>query len=393
MAVIVAVNSSSSVGGANNYIANSSKTTITTTAGEQKQLITGINCNPKTATQEMQMTKELFGKKGGRTYKHYIQSFHPDDPVTPELAHKISKEWIERNSKFEGYEILMATHHEETTKTGHIHNHFIVNSVNHRTGEKYHESAKELKELKKSSNELSKKYNLTVPEKTKSIVANDNQKYRAIERHYNPNDNYSSAIVETADAVLECKSQATSWDNFLQLMNQKNYNVKWKSPKTGKDYKYVTYTHPNGQKFRCKNLNNTFKIEVGKEQIINATSKQQQAREQQARIQEGSQSIDWGTIEHNINNGQDRVSEQSSDEVIGGIQQEIREIEERVARATGEEQPEDRPEVRGDRKTDGRNKEDDVSRTDESAGREREIEKSKRDIKPKPRDRGWEIER
>ena len=152
MAVIVAVNSSSPVAGANNYISNSSKTIITTTTGEEKQLVAGINCNPQTATQEMQMTKELFGKKGGRTYKHYIQSFHPDDQITPEKAHELGKEWIARNTQFEGYEILMATH-KKTKKTKHIHNHFIINSVNMIDGRKYHESAKELKELKKSSNE------------------------------------------------------------------------------------------------------------------------------------------------------------------------------------------------------------------------------------------------
>ena len=31
----------------------------------------------------MQATKELWGKTDGRTYKHYVQSYHEDEEITP----------------------------------------------------------------------------------------------------------------------------------------------------------------------------------------------------------------------------------------------------------------------------------------------------------------------
>ena len=34
-------------------------------------------------------TKEIYGKTGGRTYKHFVQSFAPGEDITPEKAHEI----------------------------------------------------------------------------------------------------------------------------------------------------------------------------------------------------------------------------------------------------------------------------------------------------------------
>ena len=60
-----------------------------------KKLCSGYNCNIDTATLEMQATKELYGKTSRRTYKHFVQSFPPEEDVTPEEAHQIAKEYVE----------------------------------------------------------------------------------------------------------------------------------------------------------------------------------------------------------------------------------------------------------------------------------------------------------
>ena len=54
MAIIKAVNSKSSIGIAINYISKKEKT--------EEKLISGIDCNPKTAIDEMKATKELYDK-------------------------------------------------------------------------------------------------------------------------------------------------------------------------------------------------------------------------------------------------------------------------------------------------------------------------------------------
>ncbi|WP_086251282.1 relaxase/mobilization nuclease domain-containing protein [Campylobacter devanensis] len=51
-------------------------------------LVSGLHCEPETVKEEMQATKELWGKTDGRTYKHYVQSYHEDEEITPEQAHK-----------------------------------------------------------------------------------------------------------------------------------------------------------------------------------------------------------------------------------------------------------------------------------------------------------------
>ncbi|EJF0227287.1 relaxase/mobilization nuclease domain-containing protein [Campylobacter jejuni] len=53
-------------------------------------------------------------------------------PCTPEQAHKNAVELAEHTKAWKGHEVLIATHIDK----GHIHTHFIVNSVNYENGHK-----------------------------------------------------------------------------------------------------------------------------------------------------------------------------------------------------------------------------------------------------------------
>ena len=55
---------------------------------EQQFYVTGVNCNPKTALEEMTITKEQYGKTGGILGFHAFQSF-AEGEVTPEQCHAI----------------------------------------------------------------------------------------------------------------------------------------------------------------------------------------------------------------------------------------------------------------------------------------------------------------
>ena len=98
----------------------------------EEKLVSGLHCEPETVKEEMQATKELWGKTDGRTYKHYVQSYHEDEEITPEQAHKNAVELAEHTKAWKGHEVLIATHIDK----GHIHTHFIVNSVNYENGHK-----------------------------------------------------------------------------------------------------------------------------------------------------------------------------------------------------------------------------------------------------------------
>ena len=89
MAVIKAVSSKAPISTAIDYVSKDEKT--------ESKLLSGYNLtSPDTAMDEMQATKEVWGKTGGRTYKHFVQSFAPDENITHEQAHDIAAEFAEK---------------------------------------------------------------------------------------------------------------------------------------------------------------------------------------------------------------------------------------------------------------------------------------------------------
>ena len=74
MAVIKAVSSKAGIGQALDYVTKEEKT--------EEKLVSGLHCEPDTVKDEMAATKELWGKTGGRTYKHFVQSYHEDEHIT-----------------------------------------------------------------------------------------------------------------------------------------------------------------------------------------------------------------------------------------------------------------------------------------------------------------------
>jgi len=261
MAVIKAVNSKASIGKAINYVTKEEKT--------EERLISGKDCNPRTAIDEMKATKEIWGKTGGRQYAHLVQSFNPEDKVTPKQAHEIGRKFIENNEKFKGHEVVIATH----TDKGHVHNHFIVNSVNFENGKKLHTTKKELQELKERSNELSREHGLSVPAQRDTITTFDQKKYRAIEK--GARGQSRSYLLDTARNVSQSLKKATDRENFIKEMESKGYKVDWKDTR-----KYITFTTPEGKKVRNSNLEKTFKEhKFSKEGMENEIQRNRERRE------------------------------------------------------------------------------------------------------------------
>ena len=83
----------------------------------ERKLIDGLNCSPVSACDEFEYVKHQYHKEDGRQYYHIVQSFSPDDNVTPELAHEIGMKFAEN---FPGYQVLVATH----TNTKHVQDEF-----------------------------------------------------------------------------------------------------------------------------------------------------------------------------------------------------------------------------------------------------------------------------
>ncbi len=215
-----------------NYITKDEKTS--------QHLITGINCNAESAFDEMMLTKKMFRKKPGREFVHFVHSFHPNEDISPELAHEISLKLIEQE-RFKSFEILVATH----TDKDHIHTHFILNTTNIETGKKWQQSRKELRELKIYSNKLCEEYGL------KYSFPNTGKGKKKSESigEYKAREEGRSWKQELQFAVKNTLKYSTNREEFIENMNKLGYQVKWEDTR-----KYITFTTPNGRPCRNNKL-------------------------------------------------------------------------------------------------------------------------------------------
>lgn len=272
MAIIKAVkNSHSDIKHIINYVTKKEKTI-------GKKLCSGFNCNIDTAVKEMQMTKELYGKTKGRTYKHFVQSFPPDENITPEQAHQLAKEFVEGCPLFSGFEVVYCTHVDKE----HTHSHIVLNSVSFKDGHKFQMSKKDLNDMKILNNKLCIEYGFSICEigKKKSnsmnLIAYDTNKYQFLKKA--KEGKVKSYVQDTAVAVYDSMNQAPSKEEFIELMKQKGYSVEWKD-----NHKYIVFTNANGEKVRNSNLQKTYNLKVGKEELLELFREKPLQKEQPTR--------------------------------------------------------------------------------------------------------------
>ncbi|WP_303820996.1 relaxase/mobilization nuclease domain-containing protein [Ruminococcus flavefaciens] len=217
-----------------NYVSRKEKT-----VSEDKRFVTGVNCSPETALDEMTATKNLFHKNDGRLYYHLVQSFPSGYEIEPELAHKIAVELAEK--AFNKYEVVVATHIDRE----HIHSHLVVNSVSFEDGKKYHSNKESIEQLMKLSDEICQHYGVHVLDTPKKKMNKDflsDGEYRSAKRG-------ESFKWELMNVIIQVMKQAKTKKQFCYMMKQQGYNVRWEDNR-----KYITYTCPNGRRCRDNKL-------------------------------------------------------------------------------------------------------------------------------------------
>lgn len=150
------------------YITNKDKT-------DEGLLVSSLNCSVDLAAQEFKNNNTHWKSKGNRVAYHLIQSFHPDDPITPEQANEIGRRMCEE--LYGDFQCVIATHVDR----GHIHNHIAINSVNLK-GRKLEDRLSNTKEgiygYKSVSDRLAKEYGCYVlPEQKITIHKNKDYYY------------------------------------------------------------------------------------------------------------------------------------------------------------------------------------------------------------------------
>ena len=102
------------------YVENDNKTSV---GKERFCFVSGVNCRAETAYEEMHEIKERFGKLSGNVAYHAYQSYSPGE-VTSEQCHEIGVR-LAQQLWGRHLQVLVATHLDK----GHLHNHFMINSV------------------------------------------------------------------------------------------------------------------------------------------------------------------------------------------------------------------------------------------------------------------------
>lgn len=202
-------------------------------------LVDGQNCAPQLAAQEFTATRQMYRKDSPVWFYHYVQSFHPAEPVTGEVAYKIAQEFAER--AWPNSEVLIATHID----AAHIHTHFLVNAVCYETGKMLRQSPSTLRTLRPLSDKLCMKYGLSVlpkEQRRERSIGMSAREYRSAAK----GESWKFQLMNTVDL---CMRSAKTRDEFIREMERRGYQVRWEENR-----KAITYTMPKGKKCRDDRL-------------------------------------------------------------------------------------------------------------------------------------------
>lgn len=229
------------------YILNPDKT-------ENGQLVSSYGCSIGTADIEMELTAKQGSGTGSRTAYHLIQSFSPDDDITPEKALELGIEFAQKVTGGK-YEFVIATH----TDKEHIHNHIIFNAVDYVQHKKYHSNTKDKFRIRDINDEICKENNLSVLEKYDGW-----RKYKYQNKHKNETAGWADKLKAAIDSAIQT---STTFEDFLFAMEMEGYTIK--------KGKYIAF-HAPGQKnkgrdayTRAKTIGDDYTEDAIKERIAN----------------------------------------------------------------------------------------------------------------------------
>ena len=234
------------------YAVSSHKTQqVNEELGALERFVSGINCNPSTAREEMMAVKKRFGKEDGTIAYHGYQSFAPGE-ATPEIAHKIGVELAQRLWG-DRYQVVVATHLD---KENHLHNHFVLNTVSFVDGKKYFRSAKDYHNLQATSDALCREYGLSVIENPQPGKGKHYGEWRA-EQEQRPT--WRGIVRSDVDDIIR---QSMTERQFFENLHRKGYEVK-----VGKD---MSVRPPGKERFvrLARNFGEAYTLEGIRRRIL-----------------------------------------------------------------------------------------------------------------------------
>ena len=234
------------------YILNPEKT-------DEKLLVSSYGCASETAAREFEWTRKIAEQKGMNPVRilarHVIQSFEIGE-VTPELAHKIGKQFADETLGGK-YEYVLTTHIDKD----HVHNHLIFNAVDFVDYHAYKSYKRIYYDMREVSDRLCKENCLSVipPSQNKGMGYKE---YTEAKR----GTSWKQKLKQTIDRLV---ITAKDYDDFLRLMQEAGYEIK-----TGK---YISFRAEGQERFtRSKTIGENYTEERIKERIAGRTPRRSQ---------------------------------------------------------------------------------------------------------------------
>ena len=237
------------------YICNPAKT-------DESILISSFGCSPQTAAYDFKFALSKTNQSDPNKAYHLIQAFMPGE-VSYEEAHRIGEELADK--LLEGkYSYVVATHIDK----GHVHNHIIFCAADNINHEKYHDCKKSYYHIRKLSDELCEGHHL-------SVILPDGQRGKSYKEWQTDKNNLSWKSRLKTD-IDESIKQAQSYEQFLELLSAKGYEIKGES--FGENsLKYISFRSLDRKQFvrgSVKSLGANYTKESIRERIEHKSSEQ-----------------------------------------------------------------------------------------------------------------------
>lgn len=213
---------------------------------EEQLLVSTFGCSSGTVVAEFAMTAGLGTERGNTLAQHMIQSFKPGE-VTPEEAHRIGRELVDRLTDHK-HEYIITTHVDRN----HIHNHIIFNQTSFVDYKKFRSNKQTVRRMRALSDEICKEHGLNVIEKPQGAF------HSYYEWQKRREDKSYKKKLEAA--IDKCINWSNTYDQFLQNMKMLGYEIKLG--------KYIAFRASDQERFtRAKTLGPDYTEERIRERI------------------------------------------------------------------------------------------------------------------------------
>lgn len=178
--------------------------------------VSRINCSGSNSNtlDQFRLLRLAFDQNKGIIAHHFIQSFAPNDNITPETVHRFGVEYAKQC--FPNFQVVVSTHVDKE----HLHNHIIVNSCNMITGKKFHDNKESMNNNRAISDKLCRKYGVS--------VINTHSEFKPIDQTtmqlaLKRKSWKIQLLSDLDDAKEKCKSKS----EFISFFKSRNYEIRY----------------------------------------------------------------------------------------------------------------------------------------------------------------------